>query len=401
MFFKSLLKKNTAKKDENRVYLDYAASTPLDEKMIASFSRLPSAALIGNPGALHKEGLAAKAAIIAARERIATQIRAHADEIIFTSGATEANNLAVLGVIQSWRARGIPVIEIEIITTELEHPAVLEAIKKLQKEGIKVSFLEYDEEGLQVKSLLPQTESTHVFVTCMYVHNELGIVFPIKEVAKRIRFLRKQNPALEVVFHTDATQAPNTLSIDIPTLGVDLLTIGATKLYTHKGIGMLYKKRAITLSSFLYGGGQEFGLVPGTEPVYLVDLFSNAFVYAQEHAECMHEKLAQLQYYFENLLKNEIHNASIDDAHVHRSPHITHISIPNFDSELLVLELDARGIAISSQSACTDVAPPDSYMKKRFGDTTGLLRFSFGRSTTKKDLDHAIEALKSVLKKYN
>ncbi|HWC57797.1 MAG TPA: cysteine desulfurase family protein [Candidatus Paceibacterota bacterium] len=394
MFFKRLWSR-----PYKRTYLDYAASTPVDEKMIASFPALTPEQLIGNPGALHREGLAAKKVISDARERIAKQLRAHADEIIFTSGATEANNLAVLGTIRSWRAHGIPAHHIELITTELEHPAIFETAKALQKEGIEVSFLKVNESGVNVKSLSPNPAATHVLVTCMYVHNELGTIFPIKEIAKRIRFLKKQNPGLEIIFHTDATQAPNTIAIDIPTLGVDMFTIGATKLYTHKGVGMLFKKRSIKLTNFLYGGGQEFGLVPGTEPVYLVDLFSRAFAYAQTHAEKINEKLSKLQSYFEKRITTEIPNVHIDDIHLKRSPHITHLSISNFDSELLVLELDARGIAISSQSACTDVAPPDSYMK-RFGDTTGLLRFSFGRFTTKADLDRAVKALKEVLEKY-
>jgi cysteine desulfurase len=380
--------------------LDFAASTPVDENMIASFPKLSPEQLIGNPGALHKEGLAAKQVITDARERIAKQIRAHADEIIFTSGATEANNLALLGTIRAWRAHGVLAQHIEVIATKLEHPAILETAKALQKEGVEVSFLEVDESGVSVKSLLPNLAATHVLVTCMYVHNELGTIFPIKDIAKRIRFLKKQNPELEIVFHTDATQAPNTIALDIPTLGADLLTIGATKLYTHKGLGMLYKKRSIKLANFLYGGGQEFGLIPGTEPVYLVDLFSRAFEYAQRTRQGLVQKLVDLQTYFESRIKDEIPNATIDDSHKQRSPHITHISIPNFDSELLVLELDARGIAISSQSACTDIAPSDSYMKARFGDSTGLLRFSFGRSTTKADLDRAVEALKEVLRKY-
>lgn len=397
MFFNNLFKFGKSKK---RVYLDYAASTPVDQKMLRSFIKLSKEELSGNPGALHQEGLSTKQVILDARRRIAKQIRVHTDEIIFTSGATEANNLALLGTIKNWRESGITPDQIEIVTTELEHPAILETVKALQKEGINISFLEVGENGLDAKSLQLKSETTHVLVTCMYVHNELGIILPIKDIAKEIRFLKKQNPKLEIIFHTDATQVPNTLALDIPTLGIDMLTIGATKLYTHKGVGMLYKKRVLKLANFLYGGGQEFGLVPGTEPVYLVDLFSKAFVYAQERVKEMNEKLSGLRNYFESRIKNEIPNARIDEVKLERSPHISHISIPNFDSELLVLELDARGIAISSQSACTDVAPVDSYMKKRFGETTALLRFSFSRFTTKKDLDRAIEALKDVLKKY-
>lgn len=415
MFFK-LFSGSYSKK--RRIYLDYAAATPVDRAMIDSFgaqkngtrgngSANPAAQeAIGNPGALHAEGVAAKKMVAGARARVATAIRAQPDEIIFTPSATYANNLAIIGTIRAWikngSAGGIAPTQIEIVTTELEHPSVLEPIKALQKEyGITVTYLAYTNDGLDIRSYSPKADARAVLITCMYVHNELGVILPLRELAKRVRFLRKEFPEMQIVFHSDATQAPNTELIDVQTLGIDVLSVGSTKLYTVRGAGFLYKKRLMVLEPLLFGGNQEFGLVPGTEALSTIDLFSRAFVYAQKNREKHRAHFESLQTYFEHRLTTEIPSATISDQQLPRSPHITHISIPQIDSEVLVLELDARGIAVSSQSACTDEVSDDSYMKKRFGPTTGLLRFSFGRTTTKKDLDDAIDALKDVLKKYS
>lgn len=417
MFFK-LFSGPTSKK--RRIYLDYAAATPVDARVLANAGALLNDPL-GNPGALHAEGVQAARVVADARARIAKAIRAHSDEIIFTSSASAANNLALRGTVTAWLARGIPASAIEIFSSEFEHPSVSNVITALQKEyGIRVTQLTgamHTEMSsgempahnmfLDIQSFAPHVETRACLLTCMYVQNEIGVVLPIRDLSKRVRTLRKDRPDLEIIFHTDATQAPNTFALDVQTLGVDLLSVGSTKLYTHRGIGMLYKKRSINLAPLIIGGNQESGLIAGTEPVYLLDSFSHALVYAQTHAEYFHTHYTELQTFFEKEITEKIPSATISFAHsgksgkvLERSPHITHVSIPNIDSELLVIELDARGIAVSSHSACTDEVPDDSFIKHHFGPTTGVLRFSFGRTTTKKDLGRAIDALTSVLKKY-
>jgi cysteine desulfurase len=240
-----------------------------------------------------------------------------------------------------------------------------------------------------------------LIISVMYVNNEIGTVQPIKEIAKRVRQLRKQYPDITILFHVDATQAPLYYSLNVAQLGIDMMTLGATKLYCPKGVGLLYKKRTVTLSSIIYGGGQERGLRPGTEPVQLIHDFAHALAYAQENIEKEYERIIQLQTYFEKKVKNEIPECVITAEQSERAPHITHLAFQNFDSELLVIELDARGIAVSAKSACKNEEDNESpIVENIYGKNVGAVRFSFGRMTTKGELDRTVKALKKVLEKY-
>jgi cysteine desulfurase len=202
--------------------------------------------------------------------------------------------------------------------------------------------------------------------------------------------------------------APLFYDLTVAKLGVDMMTLGATKLYCQKGVGMLYKKRGIIVSSLTHGGGQEFGLRPGTEPVALIHEFAHALAYAQSHREEATEKITALQTYFENQIPKVLPSVQItartteDNPMGLRSPHITHIVVPNIESELLVIELDARGIAVSSKSACKNEQDQDSGILTLLypNENLGAIRVSYGRTTTKRELDKTIRAIQSVLKKY-
>jgi cysteine desulfurase len=240
-----------------------------------------------------------------------------------------------------------------------------------------------------------------LIVSIMYVNNEIGTVQPIKEIAKRIRKLRKDNPEVSIVFHTDATQAPLHHNLRVDQLGVDLMTLGATKLYTHKGVGVLYKKRSINLVPIVRGGGQERGLRPGTEPTELIHTFAHALAYAQNISEKETARIKELQTYFETQLKEHIPEAYITAESEVRTPHITHVAIKGMDSELMVIELDARGIAVSAKSACKNEEDQESpIVEQIYGTGYGAVRFSFGRMTTKKDIDSAVRSLHAVIQKY-
>ncbi len=392
MFFKLFSK---------RIYLDVASSTPVDITMMRSLAHLKKSVIGANPHALHKEGVKARTVIEDARKKVAAVLHAHADEVIFTSGATESDNFALIGTVQHFIKEGIAPHEVAIAISDLEHAAVMETVSHMRERGIFTMTIPSDNGVVNPKHIVVPDGCKVLLVSIMYVHNEIGTVQPIRDIAKRVRYLRKQHPDTTIIFHTDATQAPAHFSLNVAQLGVDLMTLGATKLYAHKGVGILYKKRNITLSPIMYGGGQEFGLRPGTEPIELIHTFAHALEYSQRIQEKETDRVQQLQTYFEEKLVQEIPEVHITARDQERTPHITHIAIKNFDSELLVIELDAKGIAVSAKSACKNDEDQESLIiEKLYGTGYGAVRFSFGRMTTKKDVDRAVSALKKVVQKY-
>lgn len=369
--------------------------------MIASFPVLPSDILQANPSALHKEGVALKRALGEARTLAAKTIGAHSDEIIFTSNATESDNLAIVGSVKYFLQQNIVPKEIGVYVSPFEHAAVSESLSFLHPDIFVCTLLQ--EEGyVKTKNLVLPEGLRAVIVSVMMVQNEIGTLQDIKEIAKHIRKLRKENPDVEIRFHTDATQAPLFYDLNVARLGIDMMTLGATKLYCHKGVGMLYKKRGMGLAPIMHGGGQEFGLRPGTEPVALIHAFAHALAYAQGHREEATEKITGLQNYFESTLRKALSSVRVTAAENNRSPHVTHLVIPNIDSELLVIELDARGIAVSSKSACKNEDGSESELLPLLypGECIGAIRVSYGRKTTKRELNRAIVGIQSVIKKY-
>jgi cysteine desulfurase len=384
---------------QRRVYLDYASSTPLDQVMLHAAPSISPKVLAANPHALHREGVKAKAVLEGARASAAATLRAHPDEIIFTSGATESDNLALLGVIYHAIETGIDPARITLISSDLEHAAVREVATRMT--GINTITIPTTDGVIDPKHIMLPEDCVLAIVSIMYVSNEIGTVQPIRDIAKRVRYLRKQRPDISIILHTDATQAPAHYSLNVQELGVDLMTLGATKLYTHKGVGILYKKRSIKLAPIMYGGGQEFGLRPGTEPIALVHMCAHALKYAQDKREEETARVTELRNYFEHQLQQYIPEVVVTAANASRSPHISHIALSNFDSELLVIELDAQGIAVSAKSACKNEDDTESpIMERLYGTGWGAVRFSFGRMTTKKDIDRAVTALKKVVQKY-
>jgi cysteine desulfurase len=401
MFFKPFL----GLRNRKRIYLDYASSTPRDEAMISGFPKLSREILMANPSALHKEGILLKRALSDVRTVAAKAITVQPDEIIFTSNATESDNLAILGSMQHFLKKGITPKEIAVYVSPFEHAAVSESIASIHPD-IFVQRLSQEDGYVSAKNIALPEHIKAVFVSVMLVQNEIGTVQDIKEVAKQIRKLRKEYPHVEILFHTDATQAPLFYDLNVAKLGVDMMTLGATKLYCQKGVGMLYKKRGIQIVPLMHGGGQEVGVRPGTEPVALIHEFAHALAYAQKNKEKESERIKTLQEYFENKIPKALPSVKITKSETQflgeRSPHITHLVVPNIDSELLVIELDARGIAVSSKSACKNEDGSASELLSLLypGENLGAIRISYGRATTKRELDKTIEAIQSVLEKY-
>jgi len=424
-FFKHIFKKTQVQfRWARRVYLDVASSTPVDRSMQKTFPKIPSSIRGVNPSALHKEGVALRRVIGDARTLVAKTLEVHADEIIFTASATESDNLAVFGVVRHWIKQGVELASIAVMTTSIEHAAVEESAHRLMQDGVRHITLPIDDGVVNPKHIVLPQGITHMLVSVMYVNNEIGTVQPISEIAKRIRKIRKEFPDAVIVFHTDATQAPLHYTLRVPTLGVDMMTLGATKLYTPKGVGVLYKKRNLALVPLLFGGGQEFGLRPGTESVELIHSFAHSLKWASTMREKETERVRLLQQYFETQIRNRFQHIRVTAQLLPRTPHITHLAVKDFDSELLVIELDARGIAVSAKSACkNDLPAPASSLRSEgrlapvvreqagedgespvvenlYGKGWGAVRFSFGRTTTKRDLDYAVKALASIFQKY-
>ncbi len=392
-FFKNFNKK--------RIYLDVASSTQIDKDMLKSFPQLGDEALMANPSALHKEGVLARNLINKARKVAAEVLKTQESEIIFTSGATESDNLAILGAVDALVTEGISRESILIYQSAFEHSAINETLLHLKKNNTQVRILPLENGIVNPKDIKIPAWVNAVIVSVIYVNNEVGTVQPIKEIAKRIRFLRKHNPNLKIIFHIDATQAPSHFNLNVQSLGIDMMTLGSTKLYCPKGVGLLYIKKGIKVEPRFFGGGQEFGIRPGTESVYLIHNFAYALKYAQDNLEKENKKILEIREYFENLLKKEISEAVITFESSFRTPHISHVAIRGIDSELLVLELDAKGIAVSAKSACKNEDSNESQIVLDVhGADYGAIRFSFGRFNTKKDAHKSVFILKKIIDKY-
>ena len=391
-------------KKKNRIYMDYAASTPVDRDVLKVMQSY-FADDFGNASSIYQEGVAAKNALDTARKSVADILNARSEEIIFTSGGTEANNLAIFGVIGALEDSGIDVKNMHAVTSVIEHPSVLEVFKKLEKQGFPVTYVGVDESGvINPKDVKEAMQPNTVLVSIMYVNNEIGTIQPITEIAKIIKHKKKENKS-EIYFHTDASQAPLYLSLNTQKLGVDMLTIGGQKIYGPKGIGCLYKKKQVNLHSIIKGGNQEGGLRAGTENIPLIVGFAKALELAEKNRGKESERLKKLQDYFISEIKGNLPQAEINGSREVRVPNNINIYIPNINGEFFVVILDSKGIACATRSACKEgdedegsyVIEVLGYSKER---SKSSLRFSLGKSTTKRDIDYVVKILSKSVDKY-
>ncbi|KKQ03113.1 MAG: cysteine desulfurase NifS [Parcubacteria group bacterium GW2011_GWA2_36_24] len=358
-----------------------------------------------NPGAIHELGVKEKNKLEEARRIIAKILKVRETEIIFTSGATESNNLAILGLIQNFKKP-------HIITTNIEHASVFQVCKYLEKtKQAEVTYVPVEANGIvNPKKIKEALKLNTVLVSVMYANNEIGTIQPIKEIAKEIRHWKKGResflepgyfsaekflvlaPSRSQVskklslpfFHTDATQAVNYLPISVPQLGVDLMSFNSAKIYGPKGVGALYVKKNVPIRKIMFGGDQEFGLRPGTENVALSVEFAKALQVVEKIKEKETKRLIKLRDYFiaqlthSNILTNI--GMILNGDRNERLPNNINITIPNIPSDLLVIELSARGIMASAKSACKSGDGKASYVIKaihpEIKETDGSLRFS-------------------------
>jgi len=411
-----------------RVYLDTAATTLVDSRVLKAMAPYFSEKY-GNPSSIHKEGVEARKALEISRKQIADLIGAHADEIVFTSGGTEGDNLAILGVARGLLSKNKIKKPGHIITTAIEHQAVLESCKRLKEEGWDITYLPVSKEGIVdlvalKESLRPET----VLVSIMYANNEIGTIEPLRDVAKILRqyrslmSLRAERSNLEIAssesalplndikiggarlpyFHTDACQAPRFLSLAVEKLGIDLMTLNGGKMYGPKGIGCLYIKRNTFIEPIIYGGGQERGLRSGTENVALAVGLATALALAVEQRENEVARLEKIRDYF---IKNlsAIPGVEINGGFTNRLANNISASFPGVLGEWLVLSLDAKGVAFSTGSACSSNHKDDAHViialghDRKYAEST--VRFTLDRATSKKDIDYVIQVLKEILAK--
>lgn len=381
---------------QQRIYLDYASATPIMpaarkavEKMWDTF---------GNPGAIHAEGVAAAQALEAARDSIALELACKAREVIFTSGGTEGNNIAILGVAQKIIRRGDDFAQTHWVVSSIEHPSVLECFMEIERLGGSVTHVDPDERGtITVEAVLAAVRKNTVLVSIGWANHEIGTVQPVREIS---RALREQHE--HILLHTDAGAAPLYLAPHVHTLGVDLMTLDSGKLYGPRGIGALYISNRAEASSVLFGGGQERGLRPGTENVALAAGFAEAFALVSKERS---DEVRRLQVLRDTFLKKLVARVPeiIVNGDVKRSlPNMLNISAPDIQSEYVTLQLDARGISISTKSACREGENRRSHVVEALGGPSwraeNTLRFSLGRDTHENDLQKAVDVLDEVLK---
>lgn len=374
-----------------RIYLDYAAATPLSG--VAWMAMEPFLTQhFGNPSSLHSEGVRARQALEKAREIVAKCIGAHADEVIFTSGATESINLAIFGTLKAGAMKGK-----HVIAVATEHVAVLNALRSA---GADVTLVPVDGQGrVLVADVLSALRDSTVLVSLMMVNNEIGVIQDIQEIGKAIHAWKRSRGAIYPLFHTDASQAPNYLEIDIEKLHVDLLTLSSPKVYGPKGIGMLFIRRNIPWTAVFGGGKQEGGRRPGTENVAGAVGFAAALYESVGLREQESIRVSELRDQLIDGLLN-IEGVSLNGDRVHRVPNNVNVSCVGIDAEELVLRLDAQGIAVSTGSACGRGEEP-SHALIALGLPLDVvrssIRFSLGRFTTREMISRTILTVERVI----
>jgi len=367
--------------ENTRIYLDYAATTPTDPRVIDAMQPHFNAY---NPSSVHAEGRAAHAAIDTARDRVAELLNAKRNEIIFTASGSESNAMAILGAARASTKR-------HIVSTTIEHHAVLHALDALRDEGFEVTLLGVDAGGrVNVEEFAQALRPNTALASVMYANNEIGSVQPIQALAKIAR-------ERGVLFHTDAVQAPGYLPLDVCALGVDLLSLSAHKFYGPKGVGLLYVRSGVALQPLVYGGSQEFGKRAGTENVAGIVGLARALELALEDWQAAAAKIGVQRDKLEQALVLAIPGAWVygDD----RLPNIISLGIPGVESEQVVMALDLAGIAVSSGSACTSGVVERSHVIEALpGYGKGaVVRISLGRATSDEDVKIAAKVIPVVL----
>lgn len=375
------------------IYMDYAATTPVDPRVAEKMMQfLTPDGIFGNPASRsHRFGWQAEEAVDIARNQIADLIGADSREIVFTSGATEADNLAIKGAAHFYQAKGK-----HIITCKTEHKAVLDTCRQLEREGFEVTYLTPESDGIiDLEKLAQAMRDDTVLVSIMHVNNETGVIQDIEKMGEMCR-------SKGIIFHVDATQSVGRLDIDLAKLKVDLMSFSGHKLYGPKGIGGLYVRRKprIRIEAQMHGGGHERGMRSGTLPVHQIVGMGEAYHLAKQE---MHFEMARLQKLKERLWNGlkDIEEVYLNGSFEHSVPNVLNVSFAYVEGESLMMAL--KDLAVSSGSACTSASLEPSYVLRALGLNDELahssIRFSIGRFTTEEEVDYVIKLLNDSIDK--
>ncbi|MBR5155420.1 MAG: cysteine desulfurase NifS [Clostridia bacterium] len=375
--------------EAKRIYVDHSATTPMKKEVLDAM--LPYfTESFGNASTVYAEGRETKKAINTAREQVAKAIGATADEIFFAGSGTEADNWAIRGIAAANRNKGN-----HIITSAVEHHAILHTCAALEKDGFEVTYLPVDEYGMvSPESVRDAITDKTILVSIMTANNEIGTIMPIAEIGKIVK-------EKGVIFHTDAVQAIGMMKIDVDELNVDLLSVTGHKFYGPKGSGALYVRKGTKISPFVTGGGQEKNKRAGTENVPAIVGLGKAIELATEDIEGHNKKLRQMRDRFIDRILNEIPYTRLNGHRTERMASNANISFEFIEGESLLLMLDMKGISASSGSACTSGSLDPSHVLLAIGlkheTAHGSLRVTFGNSNTMEDVDTIVEELKVIV----
>ncbi len=380
---------------EKVVYLDNNATTMVDPKVFEVMKPY-FCEYYGNPSSMHEFGGKVSKAVAKAREQVKEFFGANdAKEIIFTGSGSEGDNMAIRGVLEANKNKK------HIITTKIEHPAVLNLFKYFEKQGYSVTYLSVDSKGnLDLNELSEAISDDTALVSMMYANNETGVILPVEKAA---RLVKQKNPKIK--FHVDAVQAAGKIPLDVKNTDIDLMTIAGHKIHAPKGIGALFVKTGTLLPAFIIGGHQERGKRAGTENVPYIIGLGEACELAQKAMDYEMTEVKRLRDKLENGILKTIYNAKVNGSTTNRVPNTTNIGFQYIEGELILLHLSDLGICASSGSACTSGSLEPSHVLKSMGvpfeALHGSIRFSLSRFTTEEEIDYVLKVLPDVIFKLN
>lgn len=384
------------------IYLDNAAATRIDSRVLAAMQEHYENTW-GNAGALHSEGIAARTVVSEARATIAACIGSRADDLTFTSGGTEANNLAIIGTVERLLDEGKRYEELHLITTTIEHSSVLDCMRRLESRGASITYVPVDAEGFVDKdALVDALRPNTALVSIILAHNEIGTIQDMHALTRLIRTHASSDST--PCIHTDASQAPAWMRCEPNTLGVDLMTLDAQKMYGPKGVGALFHAPQATPAPVLVGGGTAEHPRPGTPPVALLTGFAKALEIVETERSTYVDRIRTIRDTAITSLQNDIPQAHLNGATgTSRLTNNINFSFPGLDGEEIVLRLDAAGIAASTRSACLTSATPGSYVVQALGkgDASAIsaVRLSLARTTTEAEMQEAVATLTMVVQR--
>jgi cysteine desulfurase len=375
------------------MYFDYASTTPLDPRVLKAMKPYLSKKF-ANPSSSYKEGVEARKAMEEARRKVALLIQSKSEEIIFTGGGTEGNNIAILGTYY-YHKNVLKKEKVHFVTTTIEHSSVLEIFRHLETIGAEVTYVAPEEDGIVdakkvTKALIPET----ILVSVMYANNEIGTIQPVKDIGKACA-------SKGIVFHIDACQAGSYVSLLVHDLYADLLTLDGSKIYGPKGSGILFRKKSLLLEPIIFGGGQEGSIRSGTENVASIIGFTEAFSIAQREKMKEAERVRGLRDFLLAELLDKAPQIKVNGDKEKRLPNNLNVCIPGLDAEYAVLRLDVLGFAVSSVTSCKNLSEDSSSyvieeLYKNDSCSRSSLRITLGRFTTKREVKRLIEAILTI-----